>query len=73
MEGRVIDYQEVQDLQGIFFNENTFFNFVQDIEDNYYLLLTESDEENIQNTQYSYLLNIQLTEYIPKFSPPPIF
>jgi hypothetical protein len=72
MEGRVVDYQGVQDLQGIFFNENTFFNFVQDIEDNYYLLLTERDEENIQNTQYSYLLNIQLTEYIPKSFPPPI-
>ena len=69
MEGRIVTNQQAEDLQGVFFDSDTFFNFVQDINDVYFLFLSESDEADISTTEYSYLLNISLSEYIPKPTP----
>lgn len=66
MEGRIVTNQTAQELQGIFFDSDTFFNFVQDISDVYFLFLSNDDEQNIVNTEYAYLLKIPLSEYIPK-------
>lgn len=51
-------------IQGQFYNENCFFNCVQDINDDWFLFLSESDKIEISNTQYAYLLNIQEFEYV---------
>ena len=73
MEGRIVTNQQAQELQGIFFDSDTFFNFVQDINDVYFLFLSEQDEVDISTTQYAYLLDIPLNPYTPKPSPfPPI-
>ena len=72
MEGRIVTTETAQELQGVFFDDNTFFNFVLDINDNYFLLLTEQDEVDIALTQYAYLLEIPLSEFIPKPLIPPI-
>jgi hypothetical protein len=72
MEGRIVTTETAQELQGVFFDDNTFFNFVLDIKDNYFLLLTEQDEVDIALTQYAYLLEIPLSEFIPKPLIPPI-
>lgn len=70
MEGRIVTNQQAQDLQGVFFDADTFFNFVQDINDVYFLFLSIDDEESIAATEYSYLLEIPLSEFIPKPNPP---
>jgi len=72
MEGRIVTTETAQELQGVFFDDNTFFNFVLDINDNYFLLLTSQDEADIALTQYAYLLEIPLSEFIPKPLIPPI-
>lgn len=73
MEGRIVTNQQAEELQGVFFDSDTFFNFVQDINDVYFLFLSEQDEIDISNTQYAYLLDIPLSPYTPKPSPfPPI-
>jgi hypothetical protein len=72
MEGRIVTTETAQELQGVFFDDNTFFNFVLDINDNYFLLLTKQDEVDIALTQYAYLLEIPLSEFIPKPLIPPI-
>ena len=73
MEGRIVTDQQAEDLQGVFFDSDTFFNFVQDINDVYFLFLSNQDELDIANTEYSYLLDIPLSPYTPKPSPfPPI-
>jgi hypothetical protein len=72
MEGRIVTTETAQELQGVFFDDNTFFNFVLDIKDNYFLLLTRQDEADIALTQYDYLLEIPLSEFIPKPLIPPI-
>jgi len=70
MEGRIVTNQTAEQLQGVFFDSDTFFNFVQDINDVYFLFLSESDSNDITPTEYAYLLEIPLSEYIPKPNPP---
>ena len=71
MEGRIVTTETAESLQGVFFDADTFFNFVQDINDVYFLFLSEQDEADILATEYAYLLDIPLSPYIPKPTPPP--
>jgi hypothetical protein len=71
MEGRIVTNQQAQELQGVFFDSNTFFDFVQDINDVYFLFLSEQDEVDVQSTEYAYLLDVPLSPYEPKPTPPP--
>ena len=70
MEGRIVTNQQAQDLQGQFIDSNTFLGFVQDINDVYFLFLSEQDEADISQTQYAYLLEIPLSPFVPKPTPP---
>ncbi len=70
MEGRIVTNQQAKDLQGVFIDTDTFFGFVQDINDIYFLLLSESDEIDIAYSKYAYLLDIPLSLFIPKPTPP---
>jgi hypothetical protein len=72
IQGRIIIPKLADELQGVFFDENTFFNFVLDINDNYFLFLSEQDEMDLMNTRYSYLLDISLSDFEPKPITPPI-
>ena len=71
IEGRIVTTEQSQELQGVFFDADTFFNFVQDINDVYFLFLSEQDEVDIASTEYAYLLEIPLSPYVPKPTPPP--
>ena len=70
MKGRIVTNQQAQDLQGQFIDTDTFFNFVQDINDVYFLFLSEQDEVDISNTQYAYFLDLPLSQFVPKPLPP---
>jgi hypothetical protein len=69
IEGRIITDEQALDLQGVFFDSDTFFNFVQDINDVYFLFLSSSDETDIAVTEYAYLLEIPLSPYVPPIIP----
>ena len=71
IEGRIVTDQQALELQDVFFDSDTFFNFVQDINDVYFLFLSSSDEVDIAPTEYAYLLEIPLSPYVPKPTPPP--
>jgi hypothetical protein len=70
MEGRIVTTEQAEQLQGVFIDSDTFFNFVQDINGVYFLFLSEQDEQDILPTQYAYLLNIPLSPYTPPPLPP---
>jgi hypothetical protein len=70
MEGRIVTKEQANELQGVFIDADTFFNFVQDIEGNYFMFTSEQDEFEISNTQYAYLLEIPLSPYTPPPLPP---
>lgn len=70
MEGRVVIQEVAQQLEGTFIDSDTFFHFVQDINDNWFLILSEQDEIDISKTEYAYLLDLPLEPYEPKPTPP---
>ena len=70
MEGRIVTNQQAEQLQGVFIDSDTFFNFVQDINKVFFLFLSEQDEADIAETQYSSLLQIPLSPYTPPPTPP---
>lgn len=70
IEGRIVIPEVAERLQGVFFDSDTFFNFVQDINDEWFLILSEQDEQDIALTEYAYLLDLPLEPYEPKPSPP---
>ena len=72
MEGRIVTNQQANELQGTFIDADTFFNFVQDINEVYFLFLSEQDEIDVAQTQYNYLLDIPLSPYTPPPPTPPI-
>jgi hypothetical protein len=63
--GRIVTNQQANELQGVFIDADTFFNFVKDINEVYFLFLSQQDEIDISNTQYAYLLDIPLSPYTP--------
>jgi hypothetical protein len=69
MKGRIVTNNTVLELQGVFFTPETFFHFVQDINDNWFLFLSEQNEEIIAQSPYAYLLEIALSDYEPKPTP----
>ena len=69
IEGRIVTTETAESLQGVFFDADTFFNFVQDINDVYFLFLSSSDETDISVTEYAYLLDIPLSQFTPKETP----
>jgi hypothetical protein len=70
MEGRIVTTEQAEQLQGVFIDADTFFNFVQDINGVYFLFLSEQDEIDVAQTQYAYLLDIPLSPYTPTPTPP---
>ena len=70
MEGRIVIPEVAQELEGKFIDNDTFLHFVQDINDEWFLFLSEQDEIDIAKTQYAYLLELPLSPFTPKPTPP---
>jgi hypothetical protein len=66
MEGIKLTIEQKDAIQGVFFNENTFFNCVQDINDDWFLFLSNDDRSILNNTEWDYLLSIADGEYVAK-------
>ena len=70
MEGRIVTTEQAEQLQGVFIDADTFFNFVQDINGIYFLFLSQQDEADIAQTEYAPLLQIPLSPYVAPPTPP---
>ena len=68
MEGRIVTNQTAEDLQGVFFDADTFFNCVQDINETWFLFLSQQDIE-ILPSEFQYLLQLPTGEYVPPLPP----
>jgi hypothetical protein len=66
MEGYILTIEQKEEIQGVFYTPFEFFNCVQDINDIWFLFLSEQDKETIVNTQWNWLLNLPKGEYVPK-------
>lgn len=65
MLGIKLNIEQKEAIQGQFYNENCFFNCVQDINNDWFLFLSQSDKNEIESTQYAYLLSLSEFEYVP--------
>ena len=66
MEGKKLTIEQKETIQGVFFNENTFFNCVQDINGDWFLFLSNDDITILNNIEFDYLLSITDSEYVPQ-------
>ena len=66
MEGYILTIEQKEEIQGVFYSTYEFFNCVQDINDIWFLFLSEQDKETIINTQWNWLLDLPQGEYVPK-------
>ena len=69
MIGYILTTEQYNQVQGQFYTNSQFFNCVQDINDVWYLFLSEQDKQDILNTEYMWLFDLPTAEYIPKPSP----
>ena len=71
MIGIKLTIEQKNAIQGQFYNENCFFNCVQDINNDWFLFLSQSDKNEIESTQYAYLLLLSEFEYVPPITENP--
>ena len=71
MIGYILTTEQHEQIQGQYYSPSQFFNCVQDINDVWFLFLSDQDKQEIvNNTQWNWILTLPLGEYIPKPSPP---
>ena len=70
MIGYRLSNSEKDQVQGQFYTPYEFFNCVQDINDVWFLFLSDQDKEQILNTEWSWILSLPEEEYVPKPAPP---
>jgi hypothetical protein len=65
MLGYILSNEQKETIQGVFFTPATFFHCVKDINDVWFLFLSEQDKQKLPE-QYLYLLELPTGEYIAK-------
>ncbi len=71
MIGYILTEKQYTEIQGKEFAPFECFNCVQDINDVWFNFVTEQQIPLIQESQYSWVLNLPQGEYIPKPTPNP--
>jgi hypothetical protein len=70
MIGYILNKEQKESIQGVFFAPDIFFNCVQDVNDVWFLFLSEQDKQ-ILSEEYMWLFDLPTGEYIPKPTPLP--
>ena len=70
MIGYILTPEQKELIQGQYYSPSQFFNCVQDINDIWFLFLSEQDIEEISLTNWAWILDLPQGEYVPKPSPP---
>lgn len=65
MEGIKLTIEQKEQIQGVFFNDNTFFNCVQDINNDWFVFISEDDKLYLRNTEFEWLNNETEVTYVP--------
>jgi hypothetical protein len=68
MIGYILTVAQKEEIQGVFFTDNIFFNCVQDINETWFLFLSQQDIE-ILPQEFQYLLQLPTGEYVPPLLP----
>jgi hypothetical protein len=70
MIGYILTTQQYNQIQGQYYTPYQFFNCVQDINNVWFLFLSDEDKPEIASSKYIWILDLSQGEYTPKPSPP---
>ena len=70
MKGYILTIEQKEQIQGQFYCEYQFFNCVQDINDVWFLFLSDEDKSEVATTEWSWVLQLTEEEYTPPIAPP---
>lgn len=65
MNGIKLTIPQKEQLQGVYFAENIFFNCVQDINGEWFIFVSEDDKLYLTNTEFEWLNNETEVTYVP--------
>jgi len=68
MIGYTLTIEQKEEIQGVYYAPYEFFNCVQDINDVWFLFLSQQDKETILGTEWEYLFDLPKAEYIQPFN-----
>jgi hypothetical protein len=70
MIGYILTTQQYNQIQGQYYTPYQFFNCVQDINNVWFLFLSDEDKLEVLASEYAWVLDLSQAEYIPKPNPP---
>ena len=71
MIGYILTPEQYEKIQGQYYGDYVFFNCVQDVNDIWFLFLSDQDKtETVSQTEWAWILDLPEGEYVPKPSPP---
>ena len=71
MIGYILTQLQYEQIQGQYYSPSQFFNCVQDINDIWFLFLSDQDEKEIATiAEWAWVLDLTEGEYTPPPSPP---
>ena len=71
MNGIKLTIAQKEQLQGVYFAENIFFNCVQDINNDWFVFLSESDKLYLADTKFEWLNLLTEFIYVPSITENP--
>lgn len=70
MIGYILTIEQYEQIQGQYYSSSQFLNCVQDINNVWFLFLSDQDKAEISQTDWAWILELPTGEYVPKPSPP---
>lgn len=70
MIGYILTTEQYDQVQGQYYSEYQFFNCVQDINQVWFLFLSDEDKAQITGTEWAWILDLPQGEYTPPVAPP---
>jgi hypothetical protein len=70
MKGYQLTIPQKESIQGVEYTPYQFFNCVQDINNVWFTFLSDSDIVAITDSEWSWILDCPLVEYVPPIAPP---
>jgi len=69
MIGYILTLEQKNEIQGQFYSNCQCFSCALDVNDIWYIILTDQDENEVSISNYSWILSLPKGEFIPKPNP----
>lgn len=64
MLGRQLTIEQKEEIQGVFFDENTFFSCALDINNNWFVFLSTENIEALNGSQWQWVVDLPESNYV---------